>query len=101
MIARIWHGVTPRKKADKYFEYLKETGVKDYLATKGNLGVYVLRRFEGKKAHFLIMSMWDSISSIEKFAGKKVGRAVYYPEDKDYLLEFEPFVQHYKVLVTH
>jgi len=98
MIARLWHGITHRAKSDRYLEYLKETGVKDYVATEGNKGVYVLRRMEGDRAHFLIISLWNSFSSIEKFAGKDIEKAVYYPEDKDYLLEFEPSVQHYEVL---
>ncbi len=29
MIARIWRGVTPELKADRYFDYLMTTGVKD------------------------------------------------------------------------
>ncbi len=32
------------------------------------------------------------------FAGNDVLKAKYYPEDQDYLLEFEPLVQHYTVI---
>jgi len=32
------------------------------------------------------------------FAGNDVNTAKYYPEDKDYLLEFEPHVVHYEVV---
>jgi len=52
MIARIWHGVTASAKAEEYVEYLNETGVRDYRATEGNQGVYVLRRIEANRAHF-------------------------------------------------
>ena len=38
MIARIWQGETPESKADLYFDFLKETGIKDYRETKGNQG---------------------------------------------------------------
>ncbi len=99
MIVRIWHGVTPAAKCDEYFDYLDETGVPDYRATEGNRGVYVLRRIEGNRAHFLTISFWESIEAIEQFAGSDPERARYYPEDEEFLLDFEPTVEHYEVLV--
>ena len=99
MIARTWHGVTPLAKADEYLDYLHRTGIPDYRATPGNQGVYVLRRLEGDRAHFLLMSLWDSMASITKFAGPDAEKARYYPEDADYLLELEPNVTHYEVMV--
>jgi heme-degrading monooxygenase HmoA len=100
MIARIWHGITPRSKADEYVEFLNKTGVKDYRATEGNLGAYVLRRIEGGQAHFLTLTFWDSVEAIKKFAGEDYEKARYYPEDKNYLLEFEEKVAHYEVMVS-
>ena len=100
MIARIWHGVTPRSKADEYVEFLNKTGVKDYRATEGNLDVHVLRRIEGEQAHFLTLTFWDSVEAIQKFAGEDYEKARYYPEDADYLLEFEEKVAHYEVMVS-
>lgn len=100
MIARIWHGITPVAKADEYVEFLNKTGVKDYRATEGNLAAYVLRRIEGERAHFLTLTFWDSVESIKKFAGEDYEKARYYPEDKDFLLEFEEMVAHYEVMVS-
>jgi heme-degrading monooxygenase HmoA len=99
MIARIWRGHTPEAKADRYLDYLKMTGVTDYSATEGNRGVTVLRRISEGQAEFLLISLWDSFDSIRRFAGDEVEKAVYYDEDKEYLLEFEPNVTHYEVLV--
>lgn len=100
MIARIWKGNTPRPKADDYAEYLKETGIKDYKNTEGNRGVYILRRIEGLEAHFLIITFWDSVEAIKKFAGEDYEKARYYPEDKDYLLVFAEKAEHYEVIET-
>jgi heme-degrading monooxygenase HmoA len=99
MIARTWHGVTPAEKADEYAAFLNRSGVVDYKATEGNRGVYVLRRIEGDKAHFLLLSLWDSKEAIARFAGDDIEKAHYYPEDKNFLLELEPTVHHYEVLV--
>ena len=99
MIARIWHGQTAAEKADEYLEYLNETGVPDYRGTEGNRGVYVLRRIEGDRAHFLTVSFWGSIEEVKSFAGPDPEKARYYPEDEGFLLEFEPQVEHYDVVV--
>ncbi len=99
MIARIWHGVTAAEKSDEYLDYLNETGVPDYRATEGNRAVYVLRRIEDGKAHFLTLSFWGSLEDIERFAGSDATEAKYYPEDERFLLEFEPGAEHYEVAV--
>jgi len=98
MIARTWHGVTPLAKAGEYLDYLHRTGIPDYRAIEGNRGVYVLRRLDGDQAHFLLISLWDSMAAIRRFAGEDVDQARYYPQDPDYLLELEPTVTHYEVM---
>jgi heme-degrading monooxygenase HmoA len=100
MIARIWHGVSAAAKADEYLDYLNETGVPDYRGTEGNRGVYVLRRVEEEQAHFLTLSLWDSIDDVKRFAGPEPERAKYYPADEAFLLGFEPTVEHYEVFVA-
>jgi heme-degrading monooxygenase HmoA len=97
MIARIWRGVTPVEKAEQYAEYLLETGLKDYRAVPGNRGVQVLRRTYEGKTEFLLISLWESYEAIRAFAGNDLERSVYYPEDKEFLLELEPKVVHYEV----
>ncbi|MBZ0290733.1 MAG: antibiotic biosynthesis monooxygenase [Anaerolineae bacterium] len=98
MIARIWHGMTRASDADSYMEYLNHTGLPDYRATPGNLGVTVLRRIEGDVAHFTLISYWDSLDTIRAFAGDTIEVARYYPEDDAFLLEKEPTVTHHEVL---
>ena len=99
MIARLWHGAVPTAKADEYARYLEKTGIPDYRATPGNRGVYVLRRLDGEVAHFLLVTLWESPEAIRKFAGEEIERARYYPEDAKYLMELEPKVIHYEVLL--
>ena len=100
MIARTWHGVTQASRAEEYLDYVKETGVAELQATKGNRGVYVLRRIDGDKAHFLLISLWESFEAISRFAGRDVETARYYPRDAEFLVELEPGVTHYQVLVS-
>ena len=90
----------PAAKADAYHQYLLRTGVTDHADTPGNRGVHVLRRVEGEVAHFLLITYWESVEAIQRFAGEDYERARYYPEDDDFLLEREPFVTHYEVLLA-
>ncbi len=98
MIARKWHGMVPAEKAEAYHAYLVETGLKDYAAIAGNRGVFLFKRVEGEIAHFDTLTFWDDYEAIKRFAGGNYEKARYYPEDKDYLLEFEELVTHYEVL---
>lgn len=98
MIARTWHGAVPAEKAEAYHRYLLGTGVPDYRRAPGNRGVHVLRRTEGDTAHFVVLTLWDSLDAIRAFAGDDVERARYYPEDEAFLLELEPTATHYDVL---
>ncbi len=38
-------------------------------------------------AHFLAISLWESLEAVRAFAGEEVGRAVFYPEDDEMLVE--------------
>lgn len=100
MIARIWHGRTRAELADAYFVFLKERAVPDYQSISGNRGVFLFRRVDGPEAHFLTLTHWDSLEAIEAFAGADIAKAKYYPEDADFLLEFEPTVEHYELYIA-
>jgi heme-degrading monooxygenase HmoA len=97
MIARLWHGSTPVSRSQAYLDFLLKTGVPDYRKNPGNRGVQILLRKEEDVAHFLLVSLWDSMEAVGRFAGPDVDRAKYYPEDPQFLLELEPNVVHYEV----
>jgi len=96
-IARIWRGRTPASKAADYLDFLHRKGLTGYRETEGNRGVDVLLRIDGEVAEFLLVSRWDGFDAIRRFAGPDPERAVYYPEDDEFLLEKEPTVRHYEV----
>ena len=98
MIARMWHGMVLKERSDDYHQYLLKTELMDYKTTPGNCGVFLLKRDKDNVAHFYTLTFWKDIQSIELFAGKDHLKARYYPEDKDFLLEFEAEVTHFDVL---
>jgi heme-degrading monooxygenase HmoA len=67
--------------------------------TPGNQGVSIWRSVADGRATFVFTSRWDSWDAIRAFAGPEPGKAVYYPEDREFLLALEPDVEHFEVLV--
>ena len=98
MIVRMWHGRVPREKAEAYRKFLNSRAIPDYRSTPGNVGVYILERPAEDAVHFVTLTYWESLDAIRAFAGDEVSRAKYYPEDSEFLLEFEPEVAHYEVV---
>lgn len=101
MIARIWRGATAAERADDYVDYLDRTGVSEYRTTPGNSGVLVLRRTEGDRTEFTLISLWDSMDAVRSFAGEDAERAVFYPEDDDFLVERDLHSRHHEVIRFH
>jgi heme-degrading monooxygenase HmoA len=98
MVARIWHGRTLTAKADDYEKYLQASAVKKIKATQGNHGVEVLRRADGAQTDFIVISYWESMEVIQRFAGPNYQTAVILPRDSEYLVDVEPQVAHYEVV---
>ncbi len=85
----MWHGKVAIEKADEYERFLITKAAPDYSSVDGLLRMYFLRRNENTIAYFLLITIWDSLESIKKFAGAKPELAKYYPEDDNFLLEKE------------
>ncbi len=97
MIVRMWHGRVEKASAAEYRAFLIERALPDYRSVPGNLSAHILEREDGEVAHFITLTFWESMASIRAFAGPDPEVAKYYPEDADFLLEFEPTVVHYEV----
>lgn len=98
MIARIWRGAVRREDAEAYAQYIDETGLKEYAATEGNRGAWMLRRDDGDRTEIVTFSFWESREAIRGFAGDDIEAAVFYPEDDRYLIERDETVTHYDVI---
>ena len=100
MIARIWRGAVRIEDADAYSTYMQGTGIPAYARTPGNHGVWMLRRDVGDRTQFVMITMWESIDAVKRFAGETYDVAVFYPEDERYLVERDMTATSY-VVDTH
>jgi len=103
VIARTWHGKTPREKAEEYEQYLSGA-IKKFPSIKGNLG-YQLMRIDGgpdgeQYVEFQVISYWESLDSIKAYAGQDIRRTHDLPRDKEFLVGMEPFVRNYELRVN-
>ncbi len=96
-IMRWWHGKVAIEKGEEYEKFMISRAAPDYGSVDGLLKLYFQRRNENTIAHFLLVTIWDSMESVKKFAGEHPEKAKYYPEDDTFLLEKEETSALYEV----
>ena len=97
MIARIWMGRTKAQDLEAYTDFLKARAIPDYRGTEGFVKLSFLRRSDEEFAYFQLVTYWENLEVIKRFAGEDVDLAKYYPEDEGFLLEFPKRVTHFEV----
>ena len=95
MIARIWHGAVPLAESEVYLDRMRKVALPDYKSISGNRGAYCLHRVEGGVAHFDMLTFWEDVDAIRRFAGDDYQLAKYYDFDRSFLIELEPHVRHF------
>jgi heme-degrading monooxygenase HmoA len=98
MIARMWKGATRAEDADRYVEYLRQTGLAEYAGTPGHRRTITMRRVVDDRAEFVLVTLWDSLDAVRLFAGDDPEQAVFYPEDDRFLVARDDRVTHYEVV---
>ena len=97
MIARIWKGRTKIEHLDEYTKFMIARAIPDYKKTAGFKKLTFLKRTDKEFAYFNLVTFWENIEVIKNFAGDDFEKAKYYPEDKNYLIDFPEKVTHYEV----
>lgn len=98
MIARTWRGAVRTADAERYADYIRDTGLAAYAATPGNRGAWMLRRdLDDSLTEYVTFSLWDSMDAVRGFAGDDPEQAVFYPDDDAFLVERDTRVRHYVV----
>jgi len=95
MIARLWHGTVPIEKSDAYLKKMRVVALPGYTKIEGNKGAWVLHRIDGDIAHYEMLTFWQDVESIKRFAGEDYEVAYYYDFDDEFLIEKEPHVRHW------
>ena len=97
MIARMWSGKTRPEHADAYFAHLRDKTFRQLAAIPGHRGACVLRRATPGAVAFTVITLWDSLDAIARFAGDDPEVAVVPPEAKALLASYDARAVHWDV----
>jgi heme-degrading monooxygenase HmoA len=98
VIARVWKGRTAAANAEAYGAFLKRTAHPDYGGVDGNRGWLLLRRDEAEVVEFTLVSLWESMDAVHRYAGPHAERPKCHPEDEAFLLEPRTPAEHFEVV---
>jgi uncharacterized protein len=96
-IVRMWKGRASVERADEYVEYATKKVFPILGAIEGHRGAYVLRRALNGAVEFMVLTFWESMEAVRKFAGREPEKAVVEPEARAILSSFDDSVTHFEV----
>jgi uncharacterized protein YciI/heme-degrading monooxygenase HmoA len=98
MVLRMWRGHTSFERAGEYVQHATGTFFPKLEQIPGNCGAYLLQRTIDGKIEFVVLTLWNSMEAILRFAGEEPDRAVVEPEARSLLSGFDDFVMHFDVV---
>ena len=97
MIQRHWRGIAKSEKANNYIQHLLTETFPQLGKINGFKSASILKKETQNGIEFLVITVWESIENIKKFAGEEVEIAVVPQVVKDLMLSYDEFVTHYEV----
>ncbi len=98
MILRMWRARATVEKSGEYVEHATRKVFPALGAIEGHRGAYLLRRAVDGAIEFVVLTLWESMESVRRFAGVKPEKAVVEPEARAALTAFDEFVTHFEVV---
>jgi heme-degrading monooxygenase HmoA len=86
------------EKASEYVRYATRKVFPTLRAIEGHRGAYLLRRAVGDAVEFVVLTLWESMDAVRRFAGVEPERAVVEPEAKAILTAFDESVVHSEIV---
>ena len=100
MIARHWRGVAHASRAHDYEQHLRVETFPSLARIPGFVDAAILRRSVDNGIEFLIVTRWQSIDAIRKFAGADPEAAVVPPSVEAMMVDYDRRVTHYEVVTS-
>jgi heme-degrading monooxygenase HmoA len=97
-IARHWKGVARKEMALTYIKHLQEDTFKQLILIKGFIKASILQRDISDGVEFLIITEWENMEAIKKFAGSNPHIAVVPKIAQDMMMRFDKVVSHYEIM---
>jgi uncharacterized protein len=98
MILRMWRARATVEKSGDYIEHATKKVFPSLSAIEGHRGAYLLRRAVDGAIELVVLTLWESMDAVRKFAGVKPEKAVVEPEARAVLTAFDESVTHFEVV---
>ena len=100
MIVRTWSGRVPSGRSDGFTQHLLATGVADYSRQPECRDVLIWRAERNGWTVFTVVSVWDDMDAIHRYAGDTPDLAVLYPGDEIYGLDPDRHADHFELVAA-
>jgi uncharacterized protein len=98
LILRMWRARATVEKSGDYIEHATERIFPALRAIEGHRGAYLLQRAVDGAIEFVVLTLWDSMQAVRRFAGAKPEKAVVEPEARAVLTAFDESVTHFEIV---
>jgi heme-degrading monooxygenase HmoA len=98
VISRHWRGLVRPDQARAYEKHLLEQTLPELREIPGFVDVALHRRPFEKGVEFLVVTRWESMDAISKFAGSDTEAAVVPPEVDAMMIEYDQRAKHFEVV---
>jgi heme-degrading monooxygenase HmoA len=100
MISRHWKGLAKPDQAQNYINHLKTETFPKLSKIDGFVEASILTRAAVSGTEFLIITVWESMEAIERFAGVPADVAVVPESVQAMMIEYDRKVIHYEIEET-
>jgi uncharacterized protein len=97
-VVRMWKARCAAGDADRYVRHATTRVFPALRAIDGHRGAYLLRRAIDGAVEFVVLTLWQSMNAVRRFAGDEPERAVVEPEAKAILTAFDESVTHFEIV---
>ena len=97
MITRLWRALAHPEHADRYVEHLQTETLPALAIIPGFVSASVLRRELRTGTEFLVLTRWETLEAIGRFAGPDPEIAVVPETVQRMMLEYDRRANHYNV----
>ena len=98
LILRMWKARSTVEKASHYIQHATTRVFPALEAIDGHRGAYLLQRPVEGEVEIVVLTLWESMEAVRKFAGGEPEKAVVEPEARAVLTSFDQSVTHFEVV---
>ena len=98
MISRHWRGLARSERAADYVRHLRGDTFPALGRLPGFVDASILARSLPRGVEFLVITRWESLAAIARFAGADPQQAVVPPAVAQMMIEFDTVATHFKVV---